>query len=125
MSICFSAQSDPSLTYVLRKPSPLWSISPLFIHQQFGISEGVIGMIFSVGSAVASVFTLVVLSNKGREFQNKYVRSPYNIYFLLCLATFTVYGLMIPNFPCQVVMVILAHIALEVGSIVRLQQIPS
>mmetsp|Transcript_30769 Transcript_30769/g.73281 ORF Transcript_30769/g.73281 Transcript_30769/m.73281 type:complete len:740 (+) Transcript_30769:390-2609(+) len=93
--------------------SNLYSIGPLFIKEQFGISEGMIGIIFSMGSAAASLFTLAALSKKGREFQNKYLRSPYNIYFLLCLGTLTALGLMIPNYACHVAMIIVVHICLE------------
>lgn len=117
MAVCISVQPDPVSTMFFANQS-LYSIGPLFIKEQFGIEEGIIGIIFSVGSAAGSLFTFAALSNKGREFQNKYARSPYNLYFLIILGTLSVLGLMIPNFPTQVAMIILVHIALEVGQTV-------
>ncbi|KAL7546816.1 hypothetical protein ACHAWF_014990 [Thalassiosira exigua] len=42
----------------------LYSIGPLFIFETFGVDEGIIGIIFSVASAFASLFTFLTLSQR-------------------------------------------------------------
>ena len=52
-------------------------------------------------------------SRRGREFQKKYTRSPYNLYISIVVSTLSVIGLLIPNFPVQVVCIIFIHGAME------------
>ena len=45
----------------------------------------------------------MAISSKGRNFQKKYVRSPYNLYVLIATISVSVLGLLVPNFIVQVV----------------------
>ena len=85
----------------------LFSIGPLFIFEQFGVDQGKIGTIFSCASLFGTLLTYISISQKGRNLQKKYVRSPYNLYFLIMTITLSVLGLLIPNFIIQVVCIML------------------
>lgn len=85
----------------------LFSIGPLFIFEQFGVDQGKIGTIFSCASLFGTLLTYISISQKGRNLQKKYVRSPYNLYFLIMTITLSVLGLLIPNFIVQVVCIML------------------
>jgi len=84
----------------------LFSIGPIFMKTTFDVEEKSIGTIFSCASLLGSIGTIFAISSKGRAFQKKHLRSPYNLYVLIVIITCSTFGCLIPSLPVHVISVL-------------------
>eukprot|EP00588_Corethron_pennatum_P004694 CAMPEP_0194298818 /NCGR_PEP_ID=MMETSP0169-20130528/60377_1 /TAXON_ID=218684 /ORGANISM="Corethron pennatum, Strain L29A3" /LENGTH=581 /DNA_ID=CAMNT_0039048851 /DNA_START=114 /DNA_END=1859 /DNA_ORIENTATION=+ len=84
----------------------LFSIGPIFMKTIFDVEEKSIGTIFSCASLLGSIGTILSISPKGRAFQKKYLRSPYNLYALIVIITCAAFGCLIPSLSVHVISVL-------------------
>ena len=83
----------------------LFSVGPFYIQETFGKSTSYTGTVFALSSVFGTIFTMLFISDKGKEIVRKVLPSSSEIYSLMLIISLATLALIVPSFPVQIICV--------------------
>ena len=85
----------------------LFSVGPFYIQETFGKSTSYTGTIFALSSVFGTVFTMLFISDKGKELVRKVLPTSSEIYSLMLIISLATLALIAPSFPVQIICIMI------------------